>query len=73
MKRFTPLYGIAYAIMKSMENLRFGKEDYFHVLVFYTGYFIKDIQYVSKVSTPLVIFIKKAVFFTSTTKLIVNA
>ena len=22
-----------------MENLRFGKEDYFHVLVFYAGYF----------------------------------
>ena len=27
-----------------MENLRFGKEGYFHVLVFYTGYFIKEIE-----------------------------
>ena len=23
-----------------MENLRFGKEDYFHILVFYTGCFV---------------------------------
>ena len=37
MERFTPLY----AIMNSMENLRFGKEDYFYVLVFCTGYFYK--------------------------------
>ena len=44
MERFTPLYVIAYAIMNSMDNLRFGKEDYFHVLVFYTGYFIKEIE-----------------------------
>ena len=44
MERFTPLYTIAYKIMNSMENLRFGKEDYFHVLVFYTGYFIKEIE-----------------------------
>ena len=27
-----------------MDNLRFDKEDYFHVLVFYTGYFIKEIE-----------------------------
>ena len=27
-----------------MENLRFDKEDYFHVLVFYAGYFIKEIK-----------------------------
>ena len=27
-----------------MENLRFDKEDYFHVLVFCTGYFIKEIE-----------------------------
>ena len=39
MERFTPLYAIAYAIAyaityaitNSMENLRFDKEDYFHV------------------------------------------
>ena len=38
MERFTPLYGIIilYTIMNSMENLCFGKEDYFHILVFYT-------------------------------------
>ena len=30
--------------MNSMENLRFGKEGYFHVSVFYTGYFIKEIE-----------------------------
>ena len=44
MERFMPLYAIAYAIMNSMDNLRFGKEDYFHVLVFYRGYFIKEIE-----------------------------
>ena len=45
MKRFTPLYAIAYAaILNSMENLRFDKEGYFHVLVFYTGYLIKEIE-----------------------------
>ena len=38
------LYVIAYAILNSMENLRFSKEDYFHVLVFNTGYFIKEIE-----------------------------
>ena len=27
-----------------MENLRFDKEGYFHVVVFYTGYFIKEIE-----------------------------
>ena len=30
--------------MNSMENSRFDKEDYFHVLVLYTGYFIKEIE-----------------------------
>ena len=30
--------------MNSMENLHFDKEDYFHVLVFYMGYFIKEIE-----------------------------
>ena len=45
MKRFTPLYAIADATMNSTENLRFDKEDYVHVLVFYTGYFIKDRKY----------------------------
>ena len=44
MERFAPLYAIAYAIMNSMENLRFDKEDYFHVLVQYTGYFTKVIS-----------------------------
>ena len=44
MQRFTPLYAIAYAITNSMENLRFDKEGYFHVLVFYTGCFIKEIE-----------------------------
>ena len=37
-ERFTPLYD---AIMNSMENLRFGEEDYFHVLVFLFGLFYK--------------------------------
>ena len=32
MERFTPLYEIAYAD-QYMENLRFDKKDYFHVLV----------------------------------------
>ena len=40
MERFTPLYAIAYAITNSMENLRFDKEGYFYVLVFY-GLFCK--------------------------------
>ena len=48
MERFTPLYAITYAItyafMNGTENLRFDEEDYFHVLVFYTGYFIKEIE-----------------------------
>ena len=44
MESFTPLYTIVYAIMNSMEKLRFGKEGYFHVLVFYTGYFIKEVE-----------------------------
>ena len=39
MERFTPLYAIAYDITNSMENLRFDKEGYFHVLVF-----IKEIE-----------------------------
>ena len=41
MERFTPLYAIAYAITNSMENLRFDKEGYFHVLVCY-GLFYKE-------------------------------
>ena len=44
MERFTPLYVIAYVITNTMENLHFDKEGYFHVLVFYTGYFIKEIE-----------------------------
>ena len=31
MERFAPLYAIAYAILNSMENLRFDKEGYFQV------------------------------------------
>ena len=42
--RIARLYGIAYAILNGMDNLRFDKEGYFHVLVFYTGYFIKEIE-----------------------------
>ena len=30
--------------MNGTENLRFDKEDYFHVLVFYTSYFVKEIE-----------------------------
>ena len=44
MEMFTPLYAIAYAITNSMENLRFDKENYFHILVFYTSYFIKETE-----------------------------
>ena len=40
MERFTPFYAFAYAILNSMENLGFDKEDYLHVLVFY-GLFYK--------------------------------
>ena len=53
-ERFTPLYAIVYVITNSMENLRFDKEDYFHVLVFFKGYFIKEIENISPVS-PYVI------------------
>ena len=55
MERFTPLYAIAYAIMNSMENLLFDKEDYFHVFVFYTGYFINEIENISPRVFPYVI------------------
>ena len=44
MERFTPLYVTTYVICNGTENLRFDKEDYLHVLVFYTGYFIKEIE-----------------------------
>ena len=37
--------------MNSMENLHFDKEDYFHVLVFYTGYFIKEMENIFSVFT----------------------
>ena len=30
--------------MNRVENLRFDKEDYLHVLVFSTGYFMKEIE-----------------------------
>ena len=48
-----PLYAIEYAITNSMENLRFGKEDYFKVLVFYTGYLIKETENIFCVSIEL--------------------
>ena len=38
MERLTQLY----AIMNSMENLRFGKEDYFHVLVSYELFYKRN-------------------------------
>ena len=41
MERFTPLYAIAYAILRSMENLHFDKEVYFKVLVFSSRLFYK--------------------------------
>ena len=41
MERFTPLYAIEYAILNGTDNLRFDKEGYFHVLVFY-GLFYKS-------------------------------
>ena len=41
MESFTAVYAIAYTILNSTENLRFGKEGYFHGL-FSTGYFIKE-------------------------------
>ena len=48
MKRFTSLYAIAYAIAYAIlnvtDNLRFDKEGYFHVLVFYGLFFIKEIE-----------------------------
>ena len=40
MERFTPSYAIAYAILIGTANLRFGKEDYFYVFVFF-GLFYK--------------------------------
>ena len=43
MERFTPSHTL-YAILKSMENLCFGKEGYFHILVFYMSYFINEIE-----------------------------
>ena len=30
--------------MNGIDHLRFGKEDYFHVSVFYAGYFTKEIE-----------------------------
>ena len=42
MERLTPLYAIAYAILSSItENLRFDKEGYFHVLIFYGLFYIE--------------------------------
>ena len=53
MERFTSLYAITYAILNGIENLRFDKEGYFHVLVFYTGYFINEIENISPCSHTL--------------------
>ena len=41
MERFSSLYAITYAIINSMENLRFDKEGYFQIS---TRYFIKEIE-----------------------------
>ena len=51
MERFTPLYAIAYAITNSMENLRFEKEGYFHVLVFYGLFYERNRTHFSHVLT----------------------
>ena len=40
MGAFTSLYAIVYAIMNSMENISFDKDDYFHLIVFYTGFLV---------------------------------
>ena len=49
MERFTPLYAIAYAIVNSMENLRFDKEGYFHVLVFNGLFYKRNRKFFSRV------------------------
>ena len=53
MERFTPLYAIAYAILNGMENLRFDKEDYFHVLVFYGLFYKRNRKHVFPCSHTL--------------------
>ena len=53
MERFTPLYAIAYAIMNSMENLRFDKDGYFHVLVFYGLFYKRNRKHFPSVPIPL--------------------
>ena len=49
MERLTSLY----AIMNSMENLRFDKEEYFHVLVFYRLFYKRNRKHFFRV--PIVI------------------
>ena len=45
MERLAPLYTpLNTAIMNGIDNLRVGKEDYFHLSVFYVSYFIKEIE-----------------------------
>ena len=43
--KFTPLYVTAYAILNSIENLRFDKEGYFHVLVFYALFYKRNTKH----------------------------
>ena len=38
-KKYELFDAVVYSIMNSMENLRFDKEDYFHVLVFYALFY----------------------------------
>ena len=49
----TPLCTIGYAIMNSMENLRFGKENYFYILVFYMLFYKRNRKHVSPCSHTL--------------------
>ena len=39
------VHAIAYAIMNGTDNLRFDKEDYFHVLVFYQLFYKRNLTY----------------------------
>ena len=37
--------------MNGTKNICYDKDDYFHVLVFYTGYFINEIENISPMFT----------------------
>ena len=47
------MYAIAYAILNSMKNLRFDKEGYFHVLVFYGLFYKRNRKHFSCVIVTL--------------------